>query len=80
MKVFHHEDYPSQSEMQEWLEANREIYSDFKGKIQSVLKNPLCDNHSELIDNEMATLQNIILEVMTTEEESADKIIDRFSD
>ena len=65
MKEFHHEDYPSQSEMQEWLEANREIYSDFKGKIQSVLRNPLCDNYNELIDDEMATLQSIILEIMT---------------
>jgi hypothetical protein len=65
--------------MQEWLEANREIYSDFKGKIQSVLKNPLCDNHSELIDDEMATFQSIILEIMTTEEGNADKIIDRFA-
>ena len=26
-------------EMQEWLEANKEIYSDFKSKIQSVLNN-----------------------------------------
>lgn len=78
MKEFHHEDYPSQSEMQEWLEANREIYSDFKGKIQSVLRNPLCDNYNELIDDEMATLQSIILEIMTTEE-NADKIIDRFA-
>ncbi|MFQ7086400.1 MAG: DUF6043 family protein [Paraprevotella clara] len=79
IKELHHDDYPSQSEMQEWLETNREIYSDFKGKIQSVLKNPLCDNYNELIDDEMATLQSIILEIMATEEENADKIIDRFA-
>ena len=78
IKELHHDGYPSQSEMQEWLEANREIYSDFKGKMQSVLKNPLCDNHSEQVDDEIATLQSIIMEVMTTEE-SVDKIIDRFS-
>ena len=30
MKELHHDNYPSQSEMQEWLEANREIYTDFK--------------------------------------------------
>ena len=79
IKELHHDDYPCQSKMQEWLETNREIYSDFKGKIQSVLKNPLCDNYNELIDDEMATLQSIILEIMTTEEENADKIIDRFA-
>ncbi len=39
MKELHHDNYPSQSEMQEWLEANREIYTDFKSKIQSILKN-----------------------------------------
>lgn len=79
IKELHHDDYPCQSRMQEWLETNREIYSDFKGKIQSVLKNPLYDNYNELIDDEMATLQSIILEIMTTEEENADKIIDRFA-
>lgn len=79
IKELHHDDYPCQSKMQEWLETNREIYSDFKGKIQSVLKNPLCNNYNELIDDEMATLQSIILEIMTTEEENADKIIDRFA-
>lgn len=79
IKELHHDDYPCQSKMQEWLETNREIYSDFKGKIQSVLKNPLYDNYNELIDDEMATLQSIILEIMTTEEENADKIIDRFA-
>ena len=49
MKELHHDNYPSQSEMQEWLEANREIYTDFKSKIQSILKNLLCDNHSKQI-------------------------------
>ena len=48
MKELHHDNYPSQSEMQEWLEANREIYTDFKSKIQSILKNLLCDNYSKL--------------------------------
>ena len=71
MKELHHDDCPDQSEMQEWLEANREIYTDFKNKIQSILKNLLCDNHSKQIDDETSRLQSIILEVMTTEEEAA---------
>lgn len=79
MKELSPDKFHLQAKMQEWLETNREIYSDFKGKIQSVLKNPLCDNYNELIDDEMATLQSIILEIMTTEEENADKIIDRFA-
>lgn len=79
MKELHHDDYPSQSEMQEWLEANREIYTGFKSKIQSILKNLLCDNHSKQIDNETTTLQSIILEIMTTEEgAAADEMIDKF--
>lgn len=78
MKKLHHDDCLSQSEMQEWLEANREIYTDFKSKIQSILKNLLCDNnHSKQIDDETAMLQNRILEVMTAEENAtADKMID----
>ena len=81
MKELHHDDCLSQSEMQEWLEANREIYTDFKRKIQSILKNLLYDNnHSKRIDDETAMLQNIILEVMTAEENAAAyKMIDRFS-
>lgn len=80
MKELHHNDNPSQSEMQEWLEANREIYTDFKSKIQSILKNLLCDNHSKQIDDETNKLQSIILEIMTTEEGAAsDELIDKFS-
>lgn len=81
MKELHHDDYPGQSKMQEWLEANREIYTDFKSKIQSILKNLLCDNHSnKQIDDETSTLQSIILEIMTTEEGiTADEMVDKFS-
>lgn len=80
MKELHHDNYPSQSEMQEWLEANREIYTDFKSKIQSILKNLLCDNYSKQIDDETNKLQSIILEIMTTEEGAAtDELIDKFS-
>lgn len=39
MKELHHDNYPSQSEMQEWLEANQEIYTNFKSKIQSIWYN-----------------------------------------
>lgn len=77
MKEPHHDDYSGQSEMQEWLEANREIYTDFKSKIQSILKNLLCDNHSKQIDDETSTLQSIILEAMTKEEgATTDEMID----
>ncbi len=80
MKELHHDNYPSQSEMQEWLEANREIYTDFKSKIQSILKNLLCDNYSKQIDDETNKLQSIILEIMTTEEGvTTDELIDKFS-
>ena len=78
MKERHHEDYPSQSEMQEWLEANREIYADFKSNIQSLLKNLLYDSHTEQLDDETAVLRNIILETMA-KDGSADEIIDKFS-
>lgn len=80
MKELHHDNYSSQSEMQEWLEANREIYTDFKSKIQSILKNLLCDNYSKQIDDETNKLQSIILEIMTTEEGvTTDELIDKFS-
>lgn len=79
MKELHHDNYSSQSEMQEWLEANREIYTGFKSKIQSILKNLLCDNHSKQIDDETNKLQSIILEIITTEEGVAtDELIDKF--
>ena len=38
MKELHHDNYPSQSEMQEWLEANREIYTDFKSNKEPVVR------------------------------------------
>ena len=68
MKELSPDKFHLQAKMQEWLEANQEIYTDFKSKIQSILKNLLCDNHSKQIDDEAITLQSIILEVMTTEE------------
>lgn len=39
----------------------------------------LCNNLSEQIDEETVTLQNTILEVMTTEEGAVDEMIDKFS-
>ena len=80
MKELSPDKFHLQAKMQEWLEANQEIYTDFKSKIQSILKNLLCDNHSKQIDDEAITLQSIILEVMTTEEGVAtDEMIDKFS-
>ena len=78
MKELSPDKFHLQAKMQEWLEANQEIYTDFKSKIQSILKNLLCDNHSKQIDNETTTLQSIILEVMTAEKGAdADWIIDK---
>ena len=80
MKELSFDKFHLQAKMQEWLEANQEIYTDFKSKIQPILKNLLCDNHSKKIDNETTTLQSIILEIMTTEEgAAADEMIDKFS-
>ena len=39
MKELSPDKFHLQAKMQEWLEANREIYTDFKSKIQSILKN-----------------------------------------
>lgn len=39
-----------QEKMREWLGANQEIYSKFKDKIQSVLKDSLRDNGKEQAD------------------------------
>ena len=47
--------------MKEWFEENQEIYSKFKNKIQSVLRDSLYGNDQELIDDKMAALQSIIL-------------------
>ncbi|HBB08019.1 MAG TPA: hypothetical protein DCZ73_09740 [Bacteroides sp.] len=49
MKELSPDKFHFQAKMQEWLEANRGIYTDFKSKIQSILKNLLCDNHSKQI-------------------------------
>lgn len=80
MKGLFPDKFHLQAKMQEWLEANQEIYTDFKSKIQSILKNLLCDNYSKQIDDEANKLQSIILEIMTTEEGAAtDEMIDKFS-
>ena len=47
MKELHHDNYPSQSEMQEWLEANREIYTD----------NRKCRNGLKRIEKSIQTLR-----------------------
>ena len=65
MKELSPDKFHLQAKMQEWLEANQEIYTDFKSKIQS---------------DETNKLQSIILEIMTTEEGAAiDEMIDKFS-
>lgn len=68
-----------QEKMREWLGANQEIYSKFKDKIQSVLKDSLRDNVEEQADEEMAAYQNAILEVeVLDKEDGLDNLIDRF--
>lgn len=65
--------------MKEWFEANQEIYSNFKDKIQSVLKNSLCDNSNEQTDDEMAALQSTILKVLDKEDGTLDELTERFT-
>lgn len=72
------EGHLAQVKMKEWLEANQEIYSKFKDKIQSVLKDLLYDNNSEQIDEETATLQNTILEVLNKEDGALNELTKRF--
>ena len=68
-----------QEKMREWLGANQEIYSKFKDKIQSGLKDSLRDNVEEQADEEMAAYQNAILEVeVLDKEDGQDNLIDRF--
>lgn len=68
-----------QTKMKEWLEANKEIYSKFKDRIQFVLKNSLCNNENELTDEEMAALQNSILEVLNKDDGTLDEFAERFT-
>ena len=44
MKELPNEEHPFQVKMKEWFEVNQEIYSKFKDKIQSVLKDSLSGN------------------------------------
>ena len=79
MRELPNEEHPFQAKMKEWFEANPEIYSKFKDKIQSVLKNSLCGNDKELIDDEMAALQSAILEVLDKEDGTLDELTGRFT-
>lgn len=79
MKGLHNEDHPDKSVMREWFEKNKETYSDFKSNIQSLLKNLFYDSHTEQIDDETATLRNIILEAMAEDNSVDDKMINKFS-
>ena len=79
MKELPNEEHPSQAKMKEWFEANQEIYSKFKDKIQSVLKDSLSGNDKELIDDRMAALQSTILEVLDKEDGTLDELTERFT-
>ncbi len=79
VKKLPNEDHPFQTKMKEWFEANQEIYSDFKDKIQSVLKGSLCDNNNEQTDDETAALQNIIMEVLDKGDGTRDELTNRFT-
>ena len=79
MRELPNEEHPFQAKMKEWFEANQEIYSKFKDKIQSVLKNSLYGNDKELIDDEMAALQSVILEVLDKEDGTLDELTERFT-
>ena len=79
MKELPYEEHPSQVKMKEWFEANQEIYSDFKDKIQSVLKGSLCDNNNEQTDDKTAALQSAILEVLDKEDGTLEELTERFT-
>ena len=79
MKELPNEEHSSQAKMKEWFEANQEIYSKFKDKIQSVLKDSLSGNDKELIDDRMAALQSTILEVLDKEDGTLDELTERFT-
>ena len=79
MKELPNEEHPFQVKMKEWFEANQEIYSKFKNKIQSVLKDSLSGNDKELIDDKMAVLQSTILEVLDKEDGTLDELAERFT-
>ena len=79
MKEFPYEEHPSQVKMKEWFEANQEIYSDFKDKIQSVLKGSLCDNNNGQTDDKTAALQSTILEVLDKKDGAFDELTERFT-
>ena len=69
-----------QAKMKEWLSANQEIYSKFKDKIQSALKDSLCDNSNEQTDDEeTAALQDTILEILDKEDGALDELTERFT-
>lgn len=79
MKELPNEEHPFQVKMKEWFEVNQEIYSKFKDKIQSVLKDSLSGNDKELIDDKMAAFQNTILEVLDKEDGTLDELTERFT-
>ena len=79
MKELPYEEHPFQVKMKEWFEANQEIYSKFKNKIQSVLKDSLYGNDKELIDDKIAALQSTILEVLDKEDGTLDELAERFT-
>ena len=79
MRELPNEEHPFQAKMKEWFEANQEIYSKFKDKIQSVLRDSLYENDKELIDDRMAALQSTILEVLDKEDRTLDELAERFT-
>ena len=79
MKELPNEEHPFQVKMKEWVEVNQEIYSKFKDKIQSVLKDSLYENDKELIDDRTAILQSTILEVLDKEDGTLDELTERFT-
>ena len=68
-----------QAKMKEWLAANQEIYSKFKDKILSVLKDSLCDKDNKQTDGEAAVLQSTIVEVLDKEDGTLDELTERFT-
>ena len=67
------------NKMKEWLEANQEIYAEFKSKIHSTLDILSQDGTNVAECDDTDSLQNMLLEAMTAKNMPVENIINTFS-
>ncbi len=67
------------NKMKEWLEANQEIYAEFKSKIHSTLDILSQDGTNVAECDETYSLQNMLLEAMAAKNMPVENIINTFS-